>query len=126
MNFVSPEPMSGCWLWTGCGSLCGYGRFGAGGHYGGLIPAHRQAWMLFRGPIPDGLEVAHKCDVRWCVNPDHLWLATHAENMADMLAKGRRKDGPVYGDRNGSRTRPDRRPRGDNHWTRRRKLEQYP
>ena len=119
MAFVFPEPMSGCWLWNGAATRCGYGRIALGGHSGGLAAAHRVAWQLFRGDIPSDREVAHRCDVRACVNPDHLWLASHAENMADMMRKGRYRPGPVFGDRNGSRTRPDRRPRGDNHWTRR-------
>lgn len=119
-----PIPWSGCWIWLAATSKCGYGRFGVGGHTGNLFPAHRIAWQLYRGEIPEGFEVAHRCDVRTCVNPDHLWLATHAENMADMMAKGRNRPGPVFGDRNGSRTRPDRRPRGDQHWTHRRKLEE--
>jgi hypothetical protein len=122
MAFVSPDIATGCWLWTGARSRCGYGRFALkGGHAGGLAPAHRAAWLLFRGDIPAGLEVAHACDVRLCVNPAHLWVATHAENMADMLRKGRKGDSRVFGDRNGSRTKPERRPRGAAHWTHRRK-----
>lgn len=118
MDKVIPEALSGCWLWDGAVSKCGYGRFGVGGHNGKLRPAHRVSWEIHNGTIPEGLEVAHRCDVRICVNPAHLWLATHAENMADMIAKCRYRPGPVFGDRNGSRTRPDRRPRGDQHWTR--------
>lgn len=121
MDKVSPEPNTGCWLWIGALSLCGYSRIGLGGHQGGMRPGHRIAWLLFRGEIPDGFEVAHKCDVRICVNPQHLWLATHADNMADMIRKGRHRAGSAFGDRNGSRTHPERRPRGDDHWTRRRR-----
>jgi hypothetical protein len=77
----------GCWLWTGQHNVKGYGAFKLNKQY---FPAHRFAWTLINGPIAAGLEVAHTCDVRDCVRPDHLWLATHQENIADMVAKERR------------------------------------
>lgn len=76
----------GCWLWTGSSNPDGYGNLWSGGK---MINAHRVSWSLYRGAIPDGLHVLHKCDVPQCVNPDHLFLGSHADNMADRAAKGR-------------------------------------
>jgi hypothetical protein len=86
MRFVSKEPTSGCWLWTGSVSPKGYGGFG-GGTYGKR--AHRVSWRLFRGTIPDGFDVCHKCDTPPCVNPDHLFVGTRSDNMYDCSRKGR-------------------------------------
>lgn len=78
---------NGCWEWTGHRHYKGYGVFKAPSSK--LLKAHRFSWELERGPIPDGLCVLHCCDNPPCVRPDHLWLGTNAENMADMVAKGR-------------------------------------
>lgn len=77
---------SGCFEWQGTLREKGYGRLY---HLGRLGDAHRVAWELTRGPIPDGLYVCHKCDNPPCVNPDHLWLGTNTDNMRDMVRKGR-------------------------------------
>lgn len=87
MDKVSPEPNSGCWLWTASSSAQGYGHFQVNGR---LCRAHRVSWELHNGKIPDGMWVLHKCDNPGCVNPDHLFLGTNVDNVADMVAKGRR------------------------------------
>lgn len=86
-----PEPNSGCWLWDGATVPTSYGdiprgSFGIGGR---PMLAHRASYLLFIGEIPEGLSVCHKCDTPLCVNPDHLFVGTHLDNMADMTAKGR-------------------------------------
>lgn len=77
---------SECWLWTGRKDKSGYGRVQRKGPY---TYAHRIAWTIANGPVPDGMDVLHHCDVRNCCNPAHLWLGTHEDNMKDMHRKGR-------------------------------------
>lgn len=74
-----------CWLWTGTLRL-GYGRIR---HNNRSISAHRASWEFVNGPIPEGLEILHACDVRECVNPGHLSVGTRSDNMQDMVSKGR-------------------------------------
>ncbi len=90
-EILSPEPNSGCWLWTGRVNRDGYGMLTVdrdGRRRPGHL-AHRQLWEMHRGQIAPGLCVLHSCDTPACCNPDHLWLGTHQENMADMRRKGR-------------------------------------
>ena len=76
-----------CWVWTAYRNAGGYGRVGIRGST--TDGAHRQAWILTYGPIPDGMCVLHRCDNPPCVRPDHLFLGDNAANAADMTAKGR-------------------------------------
>lgn len=86
-----------CWLWTGTLDRRGYGRIWRIGNHT-RDRAHRVSWEIHRGPIPEGSFVLHTCDVRHCVNPDHLFLGDHEANMADMAAKGRGASRPSVTD----------------------------
>jgi hypothetical protein len=88
MDMAMPEPNSGCWIWTGAVDASGYGQMTVDGQG---FRAHRISWMLFKGWIPGDLFVCHKCDVRCCVNPEHLWLGDPVTNGLDRDAKGRGK-----------------------------------
>lgn len=79
-----------CWEWLWGRNANGYGVFKFDGKY---IATHRVSWMIVNGDIPEGLYVCHSCDNRLCVNPNHLWLGTHQDNMDDMFQKGRYKGG---------------------------------
>ena len=83
---VEPIPFAGCWLWMGGYSSQGYGVYAL---HGKQYLAHRLAHQLTTGIPPDGLCVCHRCDVRECINPQHLFLGTIADNINDMWAKGR-------------------------------------
>jgi len=89
LSKVSLQITSGCWVWTGFRNAQGYGHFALDGYKVGR--AHRASWVLHRGSIPTGLCVLHRCDNPSCVNPDHLFLGTDADNAHDRDAKGRGK-----------------------------------
>ena len=86
-RFYIPEPNSGCWLWIGSISTFGYGQLGMPGAV--PVRAHVLSYKLFKGKVKRGLDVMHSCDVRCCVNPDHLSLGTRKQNMTDALKRGR-------------------------------------
>lgn len=77
----------GCWEWTAACYPNGYGHFMRVKHK--VVLAHRMAYELANGSIPEGLLVLHRCDNRRCVRPDHLWVGTQSDNMRDMHTKGR-------------------------------------
>ncbi len=88
--YTEPEPNTGCWLWVGALSTGGYGKIYLDNKY---IAAHRASWVVHHGPIPNGLLVCHKCDVKLCINPEHLFLGTQKENIEDATRKGRMSHG---------------------------------
>lgn len=129
----SADP-DGCWIWTAGKYKDGYGSFNLAGRRGVVgqeTYAHRISWLIHRGPIPNDMCVCHNCptgDNPSCVNPVHLWLGTHHQNMLDREAKGRgnqvrgeahhSKHNPghmAHGDRHKSRTHPESVPRGEEH-----------
>jgi len=89
-------PFSGCWIWMGYAD-----RYGRTSYKGKACSVHRAVYMLLIGEIPKGKELLHSCDIGVCVNPHHLSVGTHLDNMRDMVKKGRAKA-----------------PKGDDHWTR--------
>ena len=87
-SYISIEPNSGCWLWTGAVISKGYGclRINKKTHL-----AHRLSFEIFNGEIPPKMHVLHKCDTMPCINPKHLFLGTNLQNIEDSMRKGRRK-----------------------------------
>lgn len=90
-----------CWLWQASKNPHGYANvttYKNGKSF--MAIGSRVAWELFRGPIPEGLCVLHTCDIRHCVNPDHLFLGTKRDNSNDMIKKGRARHNGLKGPSN--------------------------
>jgi len=104
---IEMVPEAGCWLWVkALGDKTGHGVIGDGrGRPSKLLKAHRLAWMLYRGPIPEGLSVLHKCDVGCCCNPEHLYLGAQQDNLRDSKASGKLGPGRNCGAKNGANCR---------------------
>ena len=86
----------GCWNWTGSKNIDGYGRVGIDGK---TFSTHRLSYSLFNGDIPSGKSVLHHCDNPPCVNPEHLFIGTQADNVRDCASKGRIRVGNRKGER---------------------------
>ena len=103
---IEPEPMSGCWLWSGVLNNKGYGMLHLVVNWKRRsVLAHRVSWELAYGPVPAGMWCLHKCDVRSCVSPEHMFLGTRLDNVADMVLKERGCNGRYYGS---NETKPGR------------------
>lgn len=85
-NYI-PVTESGCWLWLGSWHKTGYGKLSSNGRNTIVVP--RLFYTHFKGPIPDGLHVCHKCDTPACCNPDHLFLGEPKDNAVDREMKQR-------------------------------------
>lgn len=88
--YASPEPNTGCFLWTGQINGDGYGTLWWKGR---MQRAHRLAWEAENGPLPAGMQALHRCDTPCCVSVAHLFAGTQIENIEDMVAKRRNRNG---------------------------------
>lgn len=90
-EFIEPVPESGCWLWLGYWNPKNYPIIRKPPYE--MKRAHRKAYEMTYGAIPEGMQVCHKCDTRPCVNPEHLFLGTNQDNVDDRNRKGRQARG---------------------------------
>ena len=93
MRFWGKVQRSGdCWLWLGYKQPDGYGQVNVDGK---TLNSHKHVYELFNGKVPSGMEILHSCDVRHCVNPAHMSIGTHTDNMRDAMRKGRNTKGEL-------------------------------
>jgi len=111
---IQGESPDSCWDWSAAKDRHGYGVFCVNPTRR-TERAHRYSWEITNGKIPESMNILHKCDNPSCANPEHLFLGTQADNMADMRAKGR----GAKGDNTTARLYPEKLPRGDAHFSRR-------
>lgn len=90
LRSLTRSPANGCLEWSGVTNRRGYGRLQVQGR---MVLTHRLAWELANGSIPEGMNVLHRCDNPPCCDPEHLFLGTQKDNVADMIAKGRKVHG---------------------------------
>lgn len=102
---------TGCWIWTKAWTRAGYGQLDINKK---RMYTHRLSYEKFKGLIPEGMIVCHKCDTPSCCNPDHLFVGTFKDNTMDKIAKGRQPRGEEL-----SKRLRGKLPSGDNHWSRR-------
>lgn len=92
-NYIGEPTENGCWPWIGPRQHSGHGRFTICRYNN--EGAHRISWSLINGPIPFNLHVLHSCDNGWCVNPEHLHLGTHQDNMREKMERNRNVAPPI-------------------------------
>lgn len=96
LNGKLRESESGCWEWAGQSMKAGYGRIDLKNYPDwpqSVVLVHRVVYQLCVGPVPDGMVVCHRCDNPPCCRPDHLFLGTNSDNIADKISKGRQAAG---------------------------------
>lgn len=94
MSHVQPIPETGCWIWDAATLKGGYGVLDDGQK---TVTAHRHSFKLFKGEITGKMQVLHDCDIRSCVNPSHLYLGSHKQNMNDRNTRNRQAKGEKHG-----------------------------
>ena len=100
MEGFEADEISGCWDWKKTKYKNGYGWLKV---FGKVVSAHRYSYELHKGHIPDGSEILHSCDNKGCINPDHLRVGSHQENMKEAADRGRMRSGenhPMHGKKN--------------------------